>query len=98
MTAPPSADPVDRPADPDPPTTRVYVPADERGHRQLDAAVTFPPAGSLEGWTAVDVDAEVWETFAEAKAVYERTARDARLAAEKFEAAVDRLGEDVDRG
>lgn len=95
-TAPRSAD-LEHDAEPAPPTARVYVPADESGDRMLHAAVTCPPAGSLEGWTAVDVDAEAWEEFAEARAVYDHAAREAKLAAETVDRTAERLGAEVDR-
>ena len=87
----------DREAQPAPPTTRIYLRLDDPGDKALHNAVTTPPRGSLDGWTALDVDAEVWERFYQARADYNRKSRDAELAAEACVDAANLLREEVNR-
>lgn len=80
-----------------PPRTRIYLRADEDGRRMLEAATTFPPAGPLDGWMAVDVDAEVWDHFDNARDDYDRAARRLKQADEHLAEARMALEEQIDR-
>lgn len=53
---------------PAPPTVRIYLPPMESAAQQpnreaINKAQTTPPTGRLDGWRAVDVDEDTWDSF-----------------------------------
>lgn len=87
----------DEPAYEEPPTTRIYLQSDKQGNRMIESATVHPPSGPLDGWSAIDVDAEAWEAFAETRRAHDRAVQQAAIAGNKYEEATARLAEEIDR-
>lgn len=79
-------------------TVRIAIPADGNGERMIESAVELVdlPNGSLDGWTIVDVRADVWSQMVATREELDRAKTSFEKAARANAEAVDAVADNLD--